>query len=170
MNLTTFSIAGGLTNGGAVIDRKGTRWDPQDRHRALPSTLRLLKWGKNASVKGSINLTAITKACLEKNQRDLGFEKIAIDFEHNTVPGTPEYERTQEPRKIAGYGTPRLHPVNGLEIVDVRWTPEGVQALSNFQDLSPTVEVSPDGSVLFIHSVALCRNGAVHGLELAQAR
>ena len=176
--LKLFSLSGGLGQAG-VVDLRGTRYEQQFasgqtriRDLQLPRKLRLLRFGDNPSAFGNFRLTRLSAEILTQNQRDLGFAEIAIDFEHNTAPGTPEYNRTFEPRRVAGFGRPQIHPVYGLELCDVRWTPTGVEALRQglYPDLSPTVSVTPDNEVTFIHSVALCRNGALHSLGIATAQ
>jgi len=130
----------------------------------LPNRIKLLEWGENESIKGPVLLDDASFEALTANQRKLGHERVALDFEHNTVPGSPEYERSQEPRKVAAYGTPEILKGDGLYLKDVAWTPAGQSDAKNFCDLSPAVARDKDGRVTFVHSAALVRNGAVHGL------
>lgn len=131
----------------------------------LPSRLKVLGWGENPSVKGIVTAADRTARVLLANQKSRGFEKVALDFEHNTVPGSPEYERSQEPRKVAGYGTLEIIPAEGVFLNALEWTPAGQADALNFADLSPAVELDAEGHVLFIHSIALTRAGAVEGLS-----
>lgn len=131
----------------------------------LPSRLKVLGWGASETTKGTVRLNEVSADKLLRNQKDSGFEKIALDFEHNTVPGSEEYERTKEPRSVAAYGTVNLVPGEGLFLEDIEWTPEGQSAALNFADLSPAVKFDESGNIIFVHSVALTRNGAVHGLS-----
>lgn len=131
----------------------------------LPVRLKLANWGDNPSTKGNIRLTAVSAAALPQRQVELGFDRIALDFEHNTVPGTVEFERTHEPRPVAAYGIPRIVPGEGLFLDDIEWTPEGKKSALNFADLSPAVHQDEAGNVDFIHSAGLVRNGAIHGLS-----
>jgi hypothetical protein len=108
-------------------------------------------------------------AALAANQRALGFDRVALDFEHNTVPGSPEYERTKEPRDIAAYGTPKLIAGDGLYLEALDWTPSGKVNAKNFADLSPTVARTEDGRVTFVHSAGLVRNGSVFDLSFFSA-
>lgn len=130
----------------------------------LPSRLRLLSWGDNPSVKGPVRISEVSRAAMEVGQPARGYETVALDFEHNTVPGSPEFNRTQEPRRVAGYGKPRVVPSDGLYLEDITWTPAGRAEAANFADLSPAVELDARGNVVFVHSAALTRNGAVEGL------
>lgn len=131
----------------------------------LPDRLKVLGWGESSSVKGLVRLNETSIAQLPQRQRDMGFDKIALDWEHNTVPGSPEFERTAEPRSVAAYGVPRIVAGEGLFLESLEWTPEGKKSALNFADLSPAVQFDDAGNVVFVHSVALTRNGAVEGLS-----
>jgi phage I-like protein len=151
IKLTTLRVRAGISNG-ATEGR-------------LPDRIKLLSWGENPSVKGVVRVTEATAAALAANQAARGFAEVALDFEHNTVPGSPEYERSQEPRRVAAYGVPRVVAEDGLWLEQVRWTPAGQAEALNYADLSPAVETAADGTVRFVHSAALTRNGAVEGLS-----
>jgi len=135
----------------------------------LPSRLKVLSWGNNESTKGNVLLDSHSASMLAANQRRHGFERVALDFEHNTVPGSAEYERSQEPRRVAAYGTPNLVANDGLYLDNLEWTPAGTAEAKNFADLSPAPGLDADGRVIFLHSVALVRNGAVHDLTFFSA-
>ncbi len=130
----------------------------------LPGRIKVLDWGENPSVQGPVRVGEGALQHLAARQKELGFEEVAVDFEHNTVPGSPEYERTQEPRRVAGYGVPRVVAGEGLYLENLRWTPAGQAEALNFVDLSPAVALDETREVTFVHSVALTRNGAVEGL------
>lgn len=131
----------------------------------LPGRLKILGWGDNPSVKGVVKLSDLSASRLPARQAETGFDRVALDFEHNTVPGSPEYERSQEPRKVAAYGNPRIVPGDGLFLENLEWTPAGKAEALNYADLSPAVEFDESGNITFVHSVALTRNGAVEGLS-----
>ena len=135
----------------------------------LPSRLKILNWGVNNTVIGPVNVGATSSALLQSSQDAKGFSEIAIDFEHNTVNGSVEFNRTVEPRAVAGYGTPSIVPDDGIYLENIRWTPEGQRMAMNYSDLSPALLTDTSGAVTFIHSVALCRNGAVEGLTFHSA-
>jgi phage I-like protein len=143
--------------------------EPGLRADALPAKLKLLNWGANASTKGKFIVNDTTVRLLPLNQRALGFERIALDFEHNTVPGTEEYKRSQEPRPVAAFANPVVIPGDGLYVDALDWRPAGAGNRANYEDLSPTVGTNDRGEVTFIHSVALCRNGSVHNLTIDSA-
>jgi len=131
----------------------------------LPARLKVLPWGESQSTKGRVVVGGLTLAVLSAEQRTAGFERVALDFEHNTVPGTRAYTEAGEPRPVAAYGTVEVIEGQGLFLTGLVWTPEGIRAARNFEDLSPAVRQNAAGEVLFVHSVALTRNGAVHDLQ-----
>jgi phage I-like protein len=92
---------------------------------------------------------------------------VTIDFEHNTLEGTPAYKESKEPRPVAGRGIPLLTP-NGIELTNIEWTSEGRKMAEHFGDLSPA-PWHEDGTVLGLHSVALVRNGAIYELSFCSA-
>ena len=135
---------------------------------ALPTRLKLLSWGDNPSVHpeaANVRVGERSAADLAGGQKARGFDRVALDFEHNTVPGSPEFERTREPRSVAGYGVPRVVAGEGLFLEEIEWTPTGKLSALDYKDLSPTVKLDENGEVTFVHSVALTRAGAVEGLS-----
>ena len=133
----------------------------------LPKRLKVLSWGENPNARGRrVNVG-------EKFLRALAapaypYAKVAIDFEHNTVPGTPEYERTREPRPIAGYAEVECVEGVGVFLNVVRWTPDGLAHAADYEDLSAAPVTDADGEVVALPSVALCRTGAVPGIEFVE--
>lgn len=138
--------------------------NPALQSDALPRRLKLLNWGDNPSTKGNIRISTASVAAIPVRQSALGYDRVALDFEHNTVPGTDEYERTQEPRPIAAHGVPVVFSGDGLYLDDLRWTAEGSAMAAGYPDLSPAVALNAAGEVEFIHSAALTRHGSVHDL------
>ena len=136
----------------------------------LPGKVRFLKWGRNDTTKGPFILDDYSAQILPLNQKALGFDRVALDFEHNTVPGTPEYERTQEPRPVAGYGAVTIVPGDGLYLDALNWTPGGQANARNYEDLSGALAKDSQDRVIFVHSVGLVRNGATPDVHLLSAR
>lgn len=155
-NLPALIALRAITNGGL----KGEQ---------LPSRIKLLNWGTNESVAGPILLDASCIEPFHANQRKLGYERVAIDFEHNTVEGSPEFNRTTEPRPVAAYGAPEIVPGEGLFLTSVEWTPAGQSSARNYEDLSPTIGFGEGKRAIFLHSAALCRNGAIYDLHFFNA-
>lgn len=135
----------------------------------LPTRIKLLNWGRNATTKGDVIFDDHSVAQLAANQRDAGFDRVALDYEHNTVPESDEFKRTREPRDVAAYGVPEAVPGDGLYLGSITWTPSGRVNARNFADLSPTPFLDKARRVVFLHSVALVRNGAVHDLSFFSA-
>lgn len=131
----------------------------------LPDRIKLLGWGDNTSTQGVVKVGAKTLATLSANQKARGFDRVALDFEHCTCPGTQAYKESKEPREVAAYGIPEIVEGDGLYLTALTWTPKGIEAARNFIDLSPTVLQDEGGEVTFLHSAALCRQGAVDGLH-----
>ena len=132
----------------------------------LPSRLKVLNWGENPNVKGlAVRVSERTVAALPGNQQSHGFDRIALDFEHNTVPGTPAFLQSVEPRRVAAFGRPAVVAGEGLYLEEIEYTPSGRELAREFCDLSPAPLLDAEGNVVMLHSVALCRQGAVEGLS-----
>lgn len=136
---------------------------------SLPKRIKILNVGRNDSAKGPIFLTDDDVTAFAASQREVGFARVAIDFEHNTVPGSPEYNRTKEPRDVAAYGAPEIVKGDGLFLDEVEWTPTGKDKALNFACLSPAAKLDENGNLVFLHSVGLCKNGAVYDLSFFSA-
>jgi hypothetical protein len=130
----------------------------------LPTRLKVLNWGVNNTVKGPVSVGDHTLAVFAANQKDTGFDRVALDYEHNTLPGTAAFLADKEPRKVAAYGTPRVIAGDGIYLEDMEWTPAGKEFAREYIDLSPAVKPE-NGEVVFMHSTALCRQGAVEDLH-----
>lgn len=133
---------------------------------ALPSRIVMLSWGENQTAQGPVTIGPKTLAA-SKLWPELGFEEVAIDFNHNTVPGHPSYQG--EPAKIAAMSSLSVVEGVGLVFDGIAWTPDGVANRDHYKDLSPAVKLDEAGEVIFCHSAALARNGAVKGLHLFSA-
>src|SRR5580704_6396511 len=141
------------------------------KNETLPKRLKFFAWGDNKSTDGNFRAGDRTSAELAANQKRLGFERVAIDFNHCSVPGTDTYKdllKVGQPPLIFGYGRVEAVPHDGIYLDDIIWTPLGVQHARNFEDLSPAIQ-DDDGEVTLVHSVALTPNGKVEGLEFFNA-
>jgi hypothetical protein len=137
----------------------------------LPRRLKFFAWGDNKSTDGNFRAGERTSSELPANQKKYGFERVAIDFNHCSVPGTDTYKdllKVGQPPLIFGYGRVEAVPNDGIYLEDIIWTPLGVQHARNFEDLSPAIQ-DEDGEVMLVHSVALTPNGKVEGLEFFTA-
>lgn len=134
----------------------------------LPSELLMLRWGENKTAKGPVIVGQKTLSVLPGNQRAMGFEEVSLDFEHNTVPGHPNNKG--EPAAIAANRAVPT-PVEGQGIIfkALNWTTAGKEYREHYRDLSPAVQVDENDEVIWCHSGALCRNGAVFDLHAFNA-
>ncbi|WP_414664897.1 phage protease [Horticoccus sp. 23ND18S-11] len=143
---------------------------PTTDGKKLPERLLVAKWGRNdAPSKGVtfyVNDTTVRE--LPRNQIAVGFDQPALDFEHNTLPGTEAYNAEKEPRAIAATGAFSVVPGEGLYFTPTRWTPEGERSVlgGHHPDISPALKFNAKGEVILGHSVALCRNGSVPDLQV----
>jgi hypothetical protein len=128
--------------------------------KTLPSELCVLRWGNNPSRHGNVACNNRTLQLLPGVQAAERFDTVTIDFNHGLLdPAIPE------PKPRAAVGVPEVRPGDGLYLTRLTWTPEGEAAYLGglYEDLSPTVSRLADGTVFFLHSVALCRQGELSG-------
>lgn len=141
----------------------------------LPAELVICPWGNSTDLSGApVICNQTTVAELSANQSKYGFDEIALDFAHNTVPpvgaeGKPL--KAPEPLPIAAMGKLSVVPGRGIIFTPSAWTPEGEQYYCgrHYKDLSPTVGKNDKGEVNFVHSVALTRAGQISGLHAYSA-
>jgi phage I-like protein len=137
----------------------------------LPTRLVVAPWGTHdARGRGKVIIDETTLSAFSASQKALRLDdQVALDFDHNTVEGTPAFKADKEPRLVAAFGTPSVEHGVGIILSDLRWTPEGIAALTggHFQDLSPAVFRRADGTVFALHSAGLCKHGEIDGLTIA---
>ena len=135
----------------------------------LPSRLLIAPWGEHLTPKGRIVVGNRTLSQLAGNQRITQFERVALDFNHNTVPGAEAYQG--EPAKVAAHGTPRILAGEGIVLENLEWTQEGKDFVGggHYIDLSPTVLTDGNDEIVFLHSAAVCRQGCIPNLTLFSA-
>jgi hypothetical protein len=158
-----------------MIDAKGLKTckitNGALKGETLPRRLKFFAWGDNQSTDGNFRAGERTSSELPANQKKFGFERVAIDFNHCSVPGTDTYKdllKVGQPPLIFGYGRVEAVANDGIYLEDIIWTPLGVQHARNFEDLSPAIQ-DQDGEITLVHSVALTPNGKVEGLEFFTA-
>ena len=134
----------------------------------LPHRIKILNWGDNPNFYGKrVNVGPLFVKCL--SAATYPFRKVALDFEHNTYPGTAAYKESSEPRPVAGFGTVEVVEGKGVYLTMSAWTPEGEKMAVNFADVSAGAVTDKDGNVTAVASVALCRTGAVDGMDFVEA-
>lgn len=134
--------------------------------KTLPSRLKIMNWGVNNGAKGKFIINAAGAQQFAANQKASNFDRVAFDFEHNTVKGSSAYKG--EPCEVAGHGTPEIVDGEGLFLNNIEWTAEGQKFVGgrHYIDASPSIITNAAGEVVFLHSVAACRQGALVGSEL----
>jgi phage I-like protein len=136
---------------------------------APPSRLLVAPWGHHETNQDKVVCNETTLAVLAANQKLAKFDRIALDFNHNTVATHPSYKG--EPVAIAAMGTPNVVRGEGLYLEDLEWRAEGTNQFNarNYSDISPAVKRNDKGEIIFIHSAAMCRQGEIDGLTLYSA-
>ncbi len=147
----------------------GAQLKREDAGGPLPARIVVAPWGTHATAKGNIVINSRTVSDLPRNQLLSNFDRVALDFNHNTVPGSEAY--CGEPAKVAAHATPRVYAGEGIVFEDVEWTAEGREYVGgkHYIDLSPTLQILASGEAVFIHSAAVCRQGAIPNLTLFNA-
>lgn len=153
----------------ATLNATPAPFDPAKGEAGLPQRFRVLPWGNNDTVKGPVIVNSTTLSSLPGFQKRHNWDKrIVLDFEHATVPGTPGYSPLAE---VAGYGPVDVVDGDGIYMTMSSWTADGKRLAGggHFADVSATVVLNEANEVVGVHSVALCRNGAVPGAVFLSA-
>lgn len=139
---------------------------------AAPSRLLVLPLGRHdARQRGLIICSAETLSGFVAAQKAAKLDgRLVLDLEHATVPGTPAFLTEKEPKPVAAWAE-AVPTAAGLEYQNIEWTPLGLQVWKDraYQDISPAVFRREDGTVIALHSVALCRHGELDGLTIEAA-
>lgn len=135
----------------------------------LPPRVKLLNWGRNETTEGVVIVDDLTASVFAANQKSIGRERVALDYEHNTVPGTPEFNRTSEPRPVAGHCQLVCVPGQGIFGEAITYTASGQANAANYEDLSLSPYLDAEGRVIAAHSAALTHAGAAYGINFSNA-
>jgi phage I-like protein len=135
----------------------------------LPSRLKLFDWGTNKTNQGNFIVDDRTFACFAENQDKMMRQTVQVDFNHNTVDGTPAFMAAKGSPEIAGYGVPVCIRGKGIFLEGIDTTPSGMEKAADYRDLSPAPLATDDGLVVGLHSVALVPAGSTEGLTLEGA-
>jgi hypothetical protein len=139
------------------------------KQKELPSRIKVLNWGDNDICDGStVKLDEFSIKPFDATQKKTGRTKVAIDFNHSTVPDTKAHKEFGDKPNIFGYGVPSIIPGDGMWVEDIEWTPFGEQYARNCADISPA-PLLKEGRVVGLDSVALTPNGAIDGLSFYTA-
>ena len=135
----------------------------------LPTRVKLLGWGRNETSEGVVIVNELTARVFAANQKAIGRDRVPVDFEHNTVPGTLEFNRTSEPRATAGSSTLVCVPGEGIFSEAITYSATGQKSAPDFEDASLAPYLNKDGVVIGAHSWALTRTGAAYDIAFKQA-
>ena len=107
--------------------------------------------------------------CDHRNQAATKRQRVALDFQHNSVETSKTY--TGEPLKVAAYGALEVIEGEGIYLNALEWTPEGREhaAKGHYPDISPALKLNDQREVIWVHSAGLVRQGEIDGLELFDA-
>lgn len=133
----------------------------------LPERIKLLPWGTSTGRNGNVYvLNSSAAATIAANQKAQGFESVVLDFEHNTVPTSPNYKG--EPASIAARGPLEVVEGDGLYLNACAWTADGEKFVGggHYTDVSPTLAVNAQREVIFVHSAGAVRHGNLPDLTL----
>jgi len=141
---------------------------------ALPQRVKIANWGTNVarSVAGigqdkTFIVNETTVAALPVMQSKVGYDLVALDFEHQTHKGSPAY--TPPPHNVAGHGRIEVVAGEGIFYIAADYTPSGVKHAADYPDLSGVFWPNKKGEVVFVSSVALCQQGSVEGIHFKEA-
>ncbi len=151
-----------------TVLRSTAPFDPEKGAEGLPTRMLVLPWGRNETAKGAVIVDETTVQHLTAYQASQHWDRVALDFEHNTVETSRTYSATAP---VAGYGTIELVEGEGIYLNMSSWTPQGKELAGggHYGDLSAAVVQTKSGSVVGVHSVALCRHGATPGVLFLNA-
>lgn len=130
----------------------------------LPRELTFMRYGDNPTDRGVFRVTERTVAAI-KAQREAGLkDRVVVDFEHNSLPGSPTYK--EPPRDHAGAGLVACSVDKGLGLEDCQWSPAGRRFAPGYPDISPVVKYDKETmEVVGLESAGLVPNGGVIGLS-----
>lgn len=134
----------------------------------LPTEVRILKWGENIGRTTGARILvddAVTQT-LSANQQLVAFDRVPMDYEHQSVPGHKNHQ--PDPRYSPGSGIITVKPGDGIYLSAIEYTPNGQELASSYRDVSAVVHTDADGRPVLISSVALTQAGDVEGVEFAQ--
>lgn len=145
------------------------QFDASKGAEGLPGRILIMPWGENETTEGKITVNGTTLKQLAAYNKAKNWDRPALDFEHNSVPGSPTYKG--EPAAVAGYGTLEVVDGEGIYLLMSSWTDDGRKYAGggHYGDLSPVVKTNEAGEVIGCHSAALCRHGATTNLIFLSA-
>jgi hypothetical protein len=128
----------------------------------LPTEFRLFKAGWNETEKGAFMFDAAAAASVMAAYRAWGID-LAIDLEHQML--SPDAQPDPTARDARGWAKLELRPDGSLWAVNVRWTEDGAERLTQKRQryVSPAFEIDPKTKrVTKIINVAITALPATH--------
>lgn len=161
-----------MSNRAATFTSKGLmafRASSLDAAKELPTRILICAWGETQTNKGLVICNATTAKLVPLNAAKTKRERVALDFQHNSVESSPSYKG--EPVKVAAYGSLEIIEGEGIYLSALEWTDEGREhaAGGHYPDISPALKTNDAGEVIWIHSAGLVRQGEMDGLTLFSA-
>lgn len=135
----------------------------------LPSRVRLFSWGENLGRTTGARIVVGEKSqqCLSVNQTRFARDLVALDYEHQSVPGHPRFK--EDPRHNAAHGKIELIEGDGVYLSGISYTPNGREHALSYADVSAVAHTDKDGNLLMVSSVALTQAGDVSGMTFDEA-
>jgi phage I-like protein len=124
---------------------------------------------RSRPIKDPSYVNATTARELPANQARRKRDRVALDFQHNTVDGSQFYKG--EPAKIAAFASLEIVEGEGIYLSNIEWTPDGkaFAADGHYPDLSPAIITNDKGEVMLVYSAGLARQGEIEGITLFSA-
>ncbi len=136
----------------------------------LPKRILIARWGANEvrSQGVTFNVGLMTVQKLAATQKKKGWDTVSLDFEHQSIPGHPNYK--EDPKDFAAHGHVEVVSGQGVYYVADKYTPAGITSAAGYPDVSGFFILDPaTREVIGVHSVALCQHGEVPGAEFVEA-
>jgi len=140
--------------------------DAGENENKLPERFRVFPWGTVKTGKGPVTLDAAAAASIREANRIESGDTVALDFEHNTVKGHPNYKG--EPTKIAAHCRMEIVDNDGLYFVPANWTDDGEEFIGgrHYKDASLAAKLDATGRIRRVLSAAACREGEVEEIHI----
>ena len=130
----------------------------------LPGRVKILNWGENKgrTTGARIVVGEKTLKALSVNQERMAHDTVALDYEHQSVIGHPNY--VADPRHHAANGVIEVIEGDGVYLSALDYTPNGLEHAAGYKDVSAVAHTDGDGNLILVGSVALTQKGDVSGM------
>jgi phage I-like protein len=155
---------------GVAVLGKATALRANDGEEArLPERVKLFDWGENLGRTTGARIVVGEKSllCLSENQTRFARDLVALDYEHQSVPGHPRFK--EDPRHNAAHGRIEIVEGDGVYLSGLSYTPNGREHALSYADVSAVAHTDDEGNLLMVSSVALTQAGDVSGMTFSEA-